>query len=137
MYCYSRIGELILPHQDKKMKKIWSHGLMKSRQKKGRDSPVSWDWGWRENCSHYLLYIRDHPFKTSANFSRFLTPTPLPSAVLYYYLSANLVNFWPLPPKTCRRLKWMVPYLISKRYAYLVKAKNFQVTYRLNWQEYW
>ena len=35
----------------------------------------------------------DHAFKTSANFSRFLTPTPLPSAVFYYYLSANLANF--------------------------------------------
>ena len=37
--------------------------------------------------------IRDHPFKTSAKFSQFLTPTPLPSAVFYYYLSANLANF--------------------------------------------
>ena len=26
-------------------------------------------------------YLRDHPFKTSANFHQFLTPTPLPSAV--------------------------------------------------------
>ena len=30
-------------------------------------------------------------------FSRFLTPTPLPLAVFYYYPSANLANFWPLP----------------------------------------
>ena len=44
----------------------------------------------------FLLW--DHPFKTSANFSQFLTPTPLPSAVFYYYPSANLANFWPLPP---------------------------------------
>ena len=35
---------------------------------------------------------RDHPFKTSANFSRFLTPTSLPSAVFYYYPSANLAK---------------------------------------------
>ena len=29
----------------------------------------------------YLNFIWDHPFKTSAIFSRFLTPTTLPSAV--------------------------------------------------------
>ena len=44
------------------------------------------------------IALRDHPYKKSANFSRFLTPTPLPSAVFYYYPSANLANFWPLPP---------------------------------------
>ena len=37
--------------------------------------------------------VWDHPFKTSANFSQFLTPTPLPSAIFYYYPSANLANF--------------------------------------------
>jgi hypothetical protein len=26
-----------------------------------------------------------------------------------YYPSAHLTNFWPLPPKKCRYLKWMVP----------------------------
>merc|ERR1719491_1916048 len=43
---------------------------------------------------------------------RFFTifdPYPPPSAVFYYYPSANLANFRPLPPKKCRRLKWMVP----------------------------
>ena len=62
--------------------------------------------GWRIN-------LWDHPFKKLANFSQFLTPTPLPSAVFYYYPSANLANFWPLPPRKCRRLKWMVPYMDS------------------------
>ena len=28
-----------------------------------------------------IFQLRDHPFKTSANFHKFLTPTPLPSAV--------------------------------------------------------
>ena len=61
---------------------------------------------------HFLQSIldRDHPFKTSANFSRFLTPPPLPSAVFYYYPSAQIWQiFDPSPPKQCRRLKWMVP----------------------------
>ena len=39
-------------------------------------------------------------------------PYPLPSAFFNrYYLSVNLVNFWPLLPKKFKRLKWMVPYL--------------------------
>ena len=36
---------------------------------------------------------RIHPFKTSANFHKFLTPTSLPSAVFWHYPSANLANF--------------------------------------------
>ena len=40
-----------------------------------------------------IFQLRDHPFKTSANFHKFLTPTPLPSAVFQYYPSANLANF--------------------------------------------
>ena len=36
---------------------------------------------------------------------------PLPSAVFLYYPSANMANFLPFPPKTCWRLKWMVPLL--------------------------
>ena len=57
----------------------------------------------------FLLHVlRDHPFKTSENFSRFLTP--LPSTVFYYYSSVNMANFWPLPPKKCRRLNgWSLP----------------------------
>jgi serine/threonine protein kinase len=37
--------------------------------------------------------VRDHSFKTSANFQKNLTPTLLLSAVFYYYLSANLGKF--------------------------------------------
>ena len=40
---------------------------------------------------------------------QFLTPTPTPSAVFYYYPLANLANFLPFPPKKCWLLKWMVP----------------------------
>ena len=50
------------------------------------------------------FFPRDHPFKTSPNFSRFLIPTSLLSAVFFYYPSANLANLW-----NSRRLKWMVP----------------------------
>ena len=83
----------------------------------------------------YEYLERDHPFKTSANFSQFLTltintkntpflilpsslwdhpfqtsPYPLPSSVFYYYtILLYLANFWPLPPKQWWRLKWMVP----------------------------
>ena len=61
-------------------------------------------------CSDKPTHMpRDHPFKKSVYFPRFLILTPLPSAVFYYYPSANLANFLPLPPKECRRLKWMVP----------------------------
>ena len=49
--------------------------------------------GTSDNYGSLVQNLRDHPFKTSANFSRFLTPTPLPSAVFYYYPSANLANF--------------------------------------------
>ena len=45
----------------------------------------------RESVSYFVF--RSHPFKASANFSQFLTPTPLPSAVFYYYPSENLTNF--------------------------------------------
>ena len=33
---------------------------------------------------------------------------------LWYSPLANLANFWPLPPKTCWRLRWMVPYMPGK-----------------------
>ena len=58
------------------------------------------------------IVLWDHPSKTSANVSRFFTTTPLPSAVFYYYPSANLANFCPSSPKKCRRLKWMVPSIL-------------------------
>ena len=49
---------------------------------------------WWCPCKGCLKFVLgDHPFKTSANFSRFLTPTPLPSAVFYYYPSANFCQF--------------------------------------------
>ena len=48
--------------------------------------------------------------KDVGKFSRFLTPIPLRWQFFYYYYpSANLTNIWPLPPKKCQRLKWMVP----------------------------
>ena len=46
---------------------------------------------------------RDHPFKMSANFSRFLTPILLPSAVFYYYPSAIWQIFHAFSPKECQR----------------------------------
>ena len=49
--------------------------------------------------------LRDHPFKTSSNFTQFLTP---PHALFYYYPSANLINSWPILIKKWWRLKWMV-----------------------------
>ena len=39
---------------------------------------------------------RDHPFKMSATFYEFC-PLPPPVGSFYYYPSANLTNFWPLP----------------------------------------
>ena len=54
--------------------------------------------------------LRDHPFKTSANFHKFLTPLPLTSAVFSTMGRQILQIFGPSPTlKTCRRLKWMVP----------------------------
>ena len=58
---------------------------------------------------HDIFSIRDHPFKTLANFHKFLTPTPLPSAVFSTIRRQIWQIFDPSPPKTCRRLKWMVP----------------------------
>ena len=60
--------------------------------------------------------IRDHPFKTSANFSRFLTPTPYRRQ----FFTTIRWQIWqifdpshpPTPTKKWRRLKWMVPYTI-------------------------
>ena len=54
---------------------------------------------------------RYHPFKTSANFHEFwsLTPSVRSFLTINYFPTGNLANFWPLPPKKCRRRKWMVP----------------------------
>ena len=46
-------------------------------------------------------------------------PYPPPSTVFYYYPSANLANLRPLPPKKCRRLKWMVPVYKSQIWTFL------------------
>ena len=56
---------------------------------------------------------------------------PPASAVFYYYPSAKLTNFRPLPPTNCRRLKWMVPkasfcyviFLAKKAFNNLTKQK--------------
>ena len=64
-----------------------------------------------EDATFFVIiftYLRDHSFKTLANFYKFLTPTPLPSA-----FSTIRRQIWqifdPSPHTTCRRLKWMVP----------------------------
>ena len=40
-----------------------------------------------------IVVLRDHPFKTLANFTLFLTHTPLPSALCNYYLKSIRANF--------------------------------------------
>ena len=49
---------------------------------------------------------RDHPFKTSANFSWFLTPTPYRRQFFTTIRQQIWQIFDPSPPKKCRRLKW-------------------------------
>ena len=98
------------------VKRIWTEGTttyLRSLFKwTGVRKPRTLGWNnfFRTNFqSNFLIYEKfdlapriRRPFKTLAFFSRFLTPNPLP-----------LANYWPLPPKKCRRLKWMVPYQIS------------------------
>ena len=57
----------------------------------------------------FIICIRDHSFKTSANFHDFW-PLP-PSVGSFLVLSVGKFGKFltPPPPKTCRRLKWMVP----------------------------
>ena len=55
---------------------------------------------------------RDHPFRTSANLTPFWTPPPR-SVGFFYCPSANFNEIWHLPPPTCGRPKWMVPYTIQ------------------------
>ena len=68
-----------------------------------------------------LILIRDHPFKKSANFHDFWPLPPyhrhsskmLMKGIFDPYvlrLFDHLYMVTPLPPKTCWRLKWMVPY---------------------------
>ena len=56
--------------------------------------------------------LRDHPFKTSANNHTFLNPTP-PTVGSFLVLSVGKFDKFltPPPPRACRCLKWMVPYL--------------------------
>ena len=59
------------------------------------------------NCTNFILIswakCKAIDFELQQGLSWVLTnchtyPTPLPSAVFYYYPLANLANFWPLPP---------------------------------------
>ena len=47
--------------------------------------------------------LRDHPFKTLANFHQFLTPSPYRRQ----FFSAIRRQIW--QNRACRRFKWMVP----------------------------
>ena len=52
---------------------------------------------------------KNHSFNMSASFSWLLTPSSLPSAVFYYYLSVNLAKLWlhlvPLQKLLCQNKK--------------------------------
>ena len=61
-------------------------------EKKGKLIPLECFW--------------DHQYKTSEIFYDF---RPLDYSAFSYY--CPLANFWPLPPKKYRCLKWMVPLL--------------------------
>ena len=82
------------------------------------------NWLFDRGRDWWFLYISssDHPFKTLANFHNFWPLPPnhrhsskmLMKGIFYPYV------LWPfdhrhmgtpLPPKTCWRLKWMVPYV--------------------------
>ena len=86
------------------------------------------NWGQKSHCksSAFLLRLlefltRDHPFRTSVNFHDFWPLHPyrqnsskmLMKGIFYpYVLQPLTVGPWGHPslPKTCWRLKWMVPY---------------------------
>ena len=44
---------------------------------------------------------------------RFLTPTPAPPVGSFLLLSIGKFSQFLTPPKKCRRLKWMVPIILS------------------------
>ena len=86
--------------------------------------------------------IGDHPFKTSANFHNFY-PYPLPSAFHQNayegdFWSVCTVTFWPSahgdtsPPKTCWRLKWMVPIEFVSKWEKTREANNLYFPYSLH-----
>ena len=89
----------------------------------------------------YFLLLRDHPFKTSANFHDFW---PLPP---YHRHSSKMLMkgifdpyvLWPfdhrplgtpLPPKTCWRLKWMVPSPKLWHISLKARTSNFSLLHR-------
>ena len=83
------------------------------------------------------IFLREHSLKTSANFHHFW---PLPP---YHRNSRKMLMKWifdpyvlwpfdhrhmgtPLPPKTCWRLKWKVPYVNLCNLFWLLQMKNFK-----------
>ena len=70
----------------------------------------------KRSCS----LIRDHPFKTSAIFHWFLTPTPYRRQFFSTIRRQIWQIFDPSPPKACRRLKWMVPNKIIPGLYYVI-----------------
>ena len=69
--------------------------------------------------------IWNHPCKTSANFSRFLTSTPLPSANFLRLSVGKFGLFLTPPPKKCRRLKWMVPTMLQQNMHCVEFSKEY------------
>ena len=79
----------------------------------------------KRNFRFTLIWLRDHSFKTSANFHYFLPLPPtigIPEKCLWRgfltLMCSELLTIgtWghPSPPKACWRLKWMVPNLPEK-----------------------
>ena len=72
--------------------------------------------------------LREHPFKTSANFSQFLTPTPLPRRQFFTTIRRQIWQiFDPSPPKKCQHLKWMVSFLIFFSHLHHQVEKTLQI----------
>ena len=85
-----------------------------------------------------ICRLGDHSFKTSANFTRFLTPPPFPSAVFYNYLLANLTNARPLPPSPLKNAdvwnEWFLMRIITQWLSKICqKACNFLVNHDATW----
>ena len=86
-----------------------------------------WSKFLRKINFEYKSLVRDHSFKTSANFHDFW---PLPPTIgirakclwrgflILMYCDLLTIGTWghPSPPKTCWRLKWMVPKSLSLKY---------------------
>ena len=67
-----------------------------------------------------IIHIWDHPFKTSANS----TPTPLRRQFFSTIRRQIWQIFDPSPPKTCRRLKWMVPMHVTDHNSKFIKLED-------------